>query len=92
VGGWALGQLWLFIVAPILEAVIASLVFKALGTVTRVISTQKAERALDRNRFDRGIVFLRRDSTVVARALRATPKPLWSLDVSNPWLEVAKKA
>jgi aquaporin Z len=47
VGGWALGQLWLFIVAPILGAVIASLVFKTLGTVTPVISTQKAERALD---------------------------------------------
>ena len=47
VGGWALGQLWLFIVAPILGAVIASLVFKALGTATPIISTQKAERALD---------------------------------------------
>lgn len=47
VGGWALGQLWLFIVAPILGAVIASLVFKTLGTVTPIISTQKAERALD---------------------------------------------
>jgi aquaporin Z len=47
VGGWALGQLWLFIVAPILGAVIASLVFKALGTAAPIISTQKAERALD---------------------------------------------
>ncbi len=47
VGGWALGQLWLFIVAPILGAVIASFVFRALGTVSPVMTTQEAERALD---------------------------------------------
>lgn len=47
VGGWALDQLWLFIVAPIIGAVIASVVFKLIGTVAPVISTQKAERALD---------------------------------------------
>jgi aquaporin Z len=47
VGGWAMEQLWLFIVAPTLGAVIASLVFKSIGTVSPVISTQKAERALD---------------------------------------------
>jgi aquaporin Z len=47
VGGWALSQLWLFIVAPVIGAVIASVVFKVIGTVAPVISTQKAERALD---------------------------------------------
>ena len=31
VGGWALGQLWLFILAPILGAVIASIVFRSVG-------------------------------------------------------------
>jgi aquaporin Z len=47
VDGWAIDQLWLFIVAPIIGAVIASLVFKAIGTADPVMSTQKAERALD---------------------------------------------
>jgi aquaporin Z len=30
-GGWALGQLWLFIVAPIAGAVLAGLVYKVFG-------------------------------------------------------------
>jgi aquaporin Z len=47
VGGWALDQLWLFIVAPVAGAVIAAVIFKTIGTVSPVISTQKAERALD---------------------------------------------
>jgi len=47
VGGWAIDQLWLFIVAPILGAIIASLIFRTIGTVTPALSTQKAERALD---------------------------------------------
>ena len=47
VGGWAVDQLWLFIVAPIIGAVIASFVFKFIGTVSPIISTAKAERALD---------------------------------------------
>ena len=47
VGGWALGQLWLFIVAPILGAIIASVVFRIVGTVSPVMSTAKAERALE---------------------------------------------
>jgi aquaporin Z len=47
VGAWAIDQLWLFIVAPIIGAVIASLVFGAIGTASPIMSTQKAERALD---------------------------------------------
>jgi aquaporin Z len=47
VGGWAIDQLWLFIVAPVIGAVIASLVFKAIGTTAPIISTQKAEGALE---------------------------------------------
>jgi aquaporin Z len=47
VGGWALDQLWLFIVAPIIGGIIAALVFKLIGTASPVISTQSAERALD---------------------------------------------
>jgi aquaporin Z len=47
VGGWALDQLWLFIVAPILGAIIAALVFKWVGTTSPLITTQTAERALE---------------------------------------------
>lgn len=47
VGGWALQQLPLFIVAPIIGAVLAAIIFKFIGTETSIISTLKAERALD---------------------------------------------
>lgn len=47
VGGWALQQLPLFIVAPIIGAVLAAIIFKFIGTETSIISTRKAERALD---------------------------------------------
>ena len=47
VGGWALGQLWLFIIAPILGAVIASVVFQTIGTPSPLMTTAKAERALE---------------------------------------------
>jgi aquaporin Z len=47
VGGWALSQLWLFILAPIIGALLAAAIFRLLGTETPVISVQKAERALD---------------------------------------------
>lgn len=46
VGGWAVDQLWLFIVAPIIGAVIASIVFQVIGSAPP-ISSAKAERALD---------------------------------------------
>jgi aquaporin Z len=46
VGGWAMSQLWLFIVAPIVGGVLASIVFRVLGSEP-VISAAKAERALD---------------------------------------------
>lgn len=47
VGGWALSQLWLFIVAPIIGALIAAVVFRLIGTSRPIMSAQKAERALD---------------------------------------------
>ena len=47
VGGWAMAQLWLFIVAPIIGALIASFVFRLIGTVSPIITAQKAERALE---------------------------------------------
>jgi aquaporin Z len=47
VGGWALSQLWLFIIAPIIGAIIAAVVYRIIGTARPIISTQEAERALD---------------------------------------------
>lgn len=47
VGGWALSQLWLFIIAPIIGAIIAAVVYRVIGTSRPIISTQEAERALD---------------------------------------------
>jgi aquaporin Z len=53
VGGWAVDQLWLFIVAPIIGAVIASLVFRLIGSSAPVMSTAKAERALESEQAER---------------------------------------
>jgi aquaporin Z len=47
VGGWALSQLWLFIIAPIIGAIIAAVIYRVIGTSRPLISTQEAERALD---------------------------------------------
>jgi aquaporin Z len=47
VGGWALSQLWLFIIAPIIGAIIAAVVYRVIGTPRPIISVQEAERALD---------------------------------------------
>jgi aquaporin Z len=45
--GWALSQLWLFIIAPTIGAIIAAVVYRVIGTSRPIISTQEAERALD---------------------------------------------
>jgi aquaporin Z len=47
VGGWALSQLWLFIVAPVIGAVLAAVVYRLVRISRPVISTQEAEQALD---------------------------------------------
>jgi len=47
VGGWALSQLWLFIVAPLIGSLIAAAVYLALQPARPLISAQEAERALD---------------------------------------------
>lgn len=47
VGGWALSQLWLFIVAPFIGSLIAAAVYLALQPARPLISAQEAERALD---------------------------------------------
>lgn len=46
VKGWALSQLWLFIVAPIIGAVIAALVYQAISTSVLPITAKEAEQAL----------------------------------------------
>jgi len=50
VGGWALAQLWLFILAPLVGAAIASAAYTALRTADRdpdrPVSTRRAESAL----------------------------------------------
>ena len=46
VGGWALSQLWLFIVAPVAGAIIAALVYNATHKPSEIISVKEAERAL----------------------------------------------
>src|SRR5467141_1348716 len=47
VGGWALGQLWLFIVAPIIGAAIAAGVYSATHRPVSLITAKEAERALE---------------------------------------------
>jgi aquaporin Z len=53
VGGWALDQLWLFIVAPVLGAILASVVFGFIGTASPIISAARAERALESEQAER---------------------------------------
>ncbi len=54
VGGWALSQLWLFIVAPVIGAVIAALIYMAVThKPAEVISVKEAERALESEQAER---------------------------------------
>jgi len=53
VGGWAVQQLWLFIVAPLIGAAIAALVYKIIRTPDSEISLPKAERALPSQQAER---------------------------------------
>lgn len=46
VGGWALQQLWLFIVAPLIGAALAAVVYGAIRIPAELITTPEAERAL----------------------------------------------
>jgi len=46
VGGWALGQLWLFIVAPLVGAAIAAGIYAVIRMPAEVIPTRRAEEAL----------------------------------------------
>jgi aquaporin Z len=46
VGGWAVEQLWLFIVAPLLGAAVAAGIYAAMRLPDAVITTPTGERAL----------------------------------------------
>lgn len=53
VGGWALSQLWLFILAPVIGAGIAAAAYAVTHKPAEVISAREAERALPREQVDR---------------------------------------
>jgi len=53
VGGWALSQLWVFIIAPVLGAVVAAVVYMATHKPSEVISVKEAERALESEQAER---------------------------------------
>ena len=53
VGGWALQQLWMFIVAPFVGAVVAAVVYAGLGHPSVLITTKRAEQALIGEQIDR---------------------------------------
>jgi aquaporin Z len=53
VGGWALSQLWLFIVAPLIGAVIAALAYNLTHRPGEVISVKEAEQALESEQAER---------------------------------------
>src|SRR5216683_6343944 len=53
VGGWALSQLWLFVIAPLIGAALAAVVYAGLRHPAVLITTRKAEQALPGEQIDR---------------------------------------
>jgi aquaporin Z len=53
VGGWAMSQLWLFIVAPLIGAAIASLLYKVVVASEPLIAVRVAETALPSEQAER---------------------------------------
>lgn len=53
VGGWALTQLWLFIVAPLIGAALAAAVYTVTHKPAEVISAKEAEQALGSEQAER---------------------------------------
>ena len=54
VGGWALGQLWLFVVAPLIGAALAAAVYMGIRTPVALIPPSVAEQALPSQQVERG--------------------------------------
>jgi aquaporin Z len=53
VGGWALSQLWLFILAPLVGAAIASVLYKTVVASEPLIPVRVAETALPSEQAER---------------------------------------
>jgi aquaporin Z len=53
VGGWALSQLWLFVVAPLIGAVLAVVVYRGITLPTPELPTRLAEQALPSEQVER---------------------------------------
>jgi aquaporin Z len=53
VGGWAIGQLWLFILAPLIGAAISSAVYGVIRLPDELIPARVAERALESEQAER---------------------------------------
>jgi aquaporin Z len=53
VGGWALAQLWLFIIAPLVGAVLAAVIYNVTHKAVEVISVKEAEQALGSEQAER---------------------------------------
>jgi len=53
VGGWAINQLWLFIVAPLIGAAIASMMYKMVAVSEPMIPVRVAEAALPSEQAER---------------------------------------
>jgi aquaporin Z len=53
VGGWAIQQLWLFIVAPMIGGVIAAVLYKGIRLPGPLISAKQAEQVLPGDQADR---------------------------------------
>src|SRR5687768_6006057 len=53
VGGWAISQLWVFIVAPLIGAAMAAMVYPATHKPAEKISVREAERALESEQAER---------------------------------------
>ena len=53
VGGWAIEQLWLFILAPLIGAAVAAVVYAAIRLPDELIPARAAERALESEQAER---------------------------------------
>ncbi|HEX3471440.1 MAG TPA: aquaporin Z [Silvibacterium sp.] len=55
VGGWAIQQLWLFIIAPFIGAALAAIVYAIIRPPAPLIAVREAERALGTEQVERAI-------------------------------------
>jgi aquaporin Z len=53
VGGWAISQLWLFVIAPLIGAALAAVVYMAIRQPELVITAREAEQALESQQVER---------------------------------------